>query len=397
MSATGLGAHVTIARTVEEVEALRPAWLELQGQSLTTDPDYFLTVIRADPNVIRPHVVLIEEDGRPAGLVAGRLQWSRLRCRVGYRKLYEPRLRALTVVFGGLLGPLAQTAPDRLLEAASSGLDRREWDVVHVPAIRVDHPLVSHLATESPRWRRSFSEPRLHWRAHLPGSYPEFLASLSSSTRQGVRRQASKLEKEHPEMVVTHVSTDDQLDDFFAAASAVADLTYQRNLGVAVREGDELQRAIITLGMARGWFRAVVLHLEGTPAAFWHGFGYRGIFQTSVPGYDPRHARLNVGTVALTKLVERLCEDESIAALDFGLGDAEYKRRFGDESWSERDAMLFAPSLKGLRVNAVRSTLLAGTRAGGNVLGRVGSADRIKRGWRRRMSGSGQAEGRAQT
>lgn len=384
---TRLGAFdVLVARTEEEVEALRPSWKELQAERLGGDIDHFLTVARTDPEVVRPHVVLLERDGRPEGLVAARIKRIRLRCRLGYRKLYEPPVRALAVVHGGLLGPLSRTDPGSLLAAVHSGLERREIDVVRLPAVATESLLATALATKSPRWRRSSSEPRRHWRAHLPGSYEEFLRSLSSSTRQGARRNAAKLERAHPELELRRFVTGDDLDEFLAAASAVADTTYQRNLGVAISDDDGLQHAIVALGADRGWFRGLVLYLDGEPAAFWYGFAYRGVFQTAVPGYDPRYGRLNIGMVVLLKLVEELCADESISMLDFGFGDAEYKRRLGDESWLEQDVLVFEPTLRAIRINTIRSSLLTGVGLGRRAVAAAGTQDRIKKVWRRRLA-----------
>ena len=81
--------------------------------------------------------------------------------------------------------------------------------------------------------------------------------------------------------------------------------------------------------MERGWFRAYVLYLDDEPVAFWQGQAYNGVFSTGVPGFDPAYADHRVGNYVLFKLIADLCADESIETLDYGFGDAEYKRRFG--------------------------------------------------------------------
>ena len=110
--------------------------------------------------------------------------------------------------------------------------------------------------------------------------------------------------------------------------------------------------------MERGWFRAYVLYLDDEPIAFWQGQAYNGVFSTGVPGFDPAYAEHRVGNYVLFKLIADLCADESIDTLDYGFGDAEYKRRFGTRSWEEQDVHLFAPTAKGFRTNAIRSSLL---------------------------------------
>lgn len=381
--------ELTVARTPEEVEALRSAWEALQGSELATDLDYFLTVVRHDARVLRPHVLLVVRDGEPHGLVVGRIQATRLRCRLGYRKLYEPPVRTLVVSPGGFLGAAAERDPLPLLQALRRSVGRREVEAVHLPSVRLGAPLGVAVEHGSRRAARSVAPVRAHWTMRVPGSFDDLLRSLSSSTRQGIRRYANKLARAHADTLeLRRVTTPDDLDAFFHDAAAVARKTYQHGLGVGVREDDLLQRTLVALGLERGWFRAHVLSIEGSPAAFWHGFGYRGIFRTMIPGFDPAYASLNIGTYVLGKLIEDLCADPETHTLDFGLGDAEYKRRFGDASWEERDVVVFSPSFRAQRIHAVRSVLLAGVGAGRRVAERGAAGAKVKRAWRRRIATS---------
>jgi hypothetical protein len=49
------------------------------------------------------------------------------------------------------------------------------------------------------------------------------------------------------------------------------------------------------------------------------------------------------------------CE-EGIPRMDFGLGDAFYKQRFGTEGWEEASVFIFAPTLRGLVFNVLRTS-----------------------------------------
>ena len=104
-----------------------------------------------------------------------------------------------------------------------------------------------------------------------------------------------------------------------------------------------------TVAAEHGWFRAHMLYLDGAPIAFCGGEGFRRALPLRHPGYDPEYADYRVGNYVLMKLIEDLCEDPELTLLDFGFGDAEYKRRFGDRSWSEEDVLdLRAPSAAGV-------------------------------------------------
>jgi CelD/BcsL family acetyltransferase involved in cellulose biosynthesis len=59
------------------------------------------------------------------------------------------------------------------------------------------------------------------------------------------------------------------------------------------------------------------------------------------------------------RVIEELCEDPQISALDFGLGDADYKRRLGCEFRLESDVILSAARLRPLWVTGVNRTVTA--------------------------------------
>lgn len=383
------GLAVTVARTAEDLERLEPAWTILQGSSLMTDPDYYRTVLRLDPRVERPYALLLERGGTPAAMALGRFENLPLTCRVGYRTVYEPVARALTIVYGGVLGNEADELAPALLDALCSSLEGREADVLRLANLRTDSRLYATATTRPPLLRRQhIAVEKGHWRLRLPASKDAFLRSLSSRTREGVRRYERRLERDYAGAIEVEVYRDlADLDRLFEQAEAISSKTYQHGLGVEFKS-DDLQRGITALAMERGWFRAYVLVLHGEPVAFCHGIGYRGAFRLGIGGYDPAHAHENVGTYVLMRLIEDLCEDGSIEVLDYGFGDAEYKRRFGDERFTEADVLVFAPRPRAVAMNLTRTAILGSAKLAAGALRRAGEFDRVKRAWRRRLQAS---------
>ena len=377
---------VTTATTVQDLERLRGAWSALQGDAVTTDLDYNLTLLEQRARVERPHVVLFERGGRPAGMVVARLESVQLASKIGYKTVYRPRVRALRVAYDGMLGEASGDLAPHVVSELMAALRRREADIVLLPNLRTDGPLFAAV-TKQPALllRQHIFDRKVHRRLRLPDSFDAFLGSLSRRTREGIRRNERRLLRTiGDQMSLRALEGPESIEAFFAAARPVAEATYQGSLGVGV-QGDELELALTRLAGERGWFRARVLYLGERPIAFWHGYAYRGVFQTHVPGYLPSYRELNVGTYVLLRLVEELCADPSVDVLDFGFGDAEYKRRFGNEAWEEADVAIFAPSFKGVRVNAVRTAIVAANRVGKRAMG-SGLLARMKRVWRSRMA-----------
>ncbi len=377
---------ITVARTLEDVERLRPVWERLQSEHVNSDIDFFLAHAKHAPQVLRPHVVLLEEGGEPTGLAVARLENARTPTRLGYAMVFNPHVRSLTVVYGGLLGRDANAT--RLVDAAWSSLAPREADVVRLRMLRVGSPVYDGARQDAPFLRREhFRKPVTHWRATVPGSFDEFLKALSKERRRHVRRYARRLEADYRgELDVARLHSRAELERLFADSAAVHRRTYQATLGVGFSSSD-LNRRLTEACMDRGWFRGYVLYLRGEPVAFWHGNVYRGVFWSVATGFDPAHAEDRPGTYLLMRVIEDLCADESVHTLDFGFGDADYKSHFGDRSWLEEDVAVFERRPGPVAINLGLSTMRGTVRTAQALVDRTGRLPEARRRWRSRLAG----------
>ena len=386
---TPRGTRIRVARSVDELEPLREAWEQLQGRQFSTDPDVFPLILDWQPQTLRPHVVALEREGETTALVLGRIEDIRLRTRIGYRTVYAPRVRSLTVVYGGVLGDLDDEGAEVVLGALRRHLASGEVDVLRLRNVDTGSPLRRAVGGTSSILHEHGAPTASHWELAVPNSYDAFLASLSPSTLKSVRRYSRRLEKSFGDRLSFRIFRGaSEGDRVFTDLAAVARKTYQHALGVAFAQS-EFERRIERLLMNRGWFRAYVLYLDGEPISFWHGHAYRGAFFIGIPGYDPAYTDLRVGNYVLYRLIEDLCADDAIDTLDFGWGEAEYKRRLSTRSRLEQDVHLFAPTAKGCLTNVARSSLLTGVTGVRSLLARTEMIDPIKRRWRDRLTSGG--------
>lgn len=378
--------RLRIARSREEAATLEPAWRAFAWSRIDADPDFFSAVVDVRPQVLRPHVVLAERDGQPVGMLVARVEDARLRCSIGYTTVLRPAVRSLVVVFGGVAGAedpeVAAALFGELLHVLSDG----EADVVTLAALPTDSALYRLATTElSARQRPRFVAPSVHRRLELPGSYAEFLAGRARKTRDSVKRYEKRFLREYGDAVsVRRYTEPHEIDDLFAATEQIAARTYQRGLGVDFADDAE-HRRLTALAMQRGWFRAWVVSVGERPVAFWPGYAYDGTFFVGTPGYDPDFAVHRVGTFVLMRAIEDLCADPEVRWVDYGYGDSEYKRRFGSDSWTEADLLVFAPTARATAINAARSGVMAAEAVGRRALGGE-RADRVKKAWRARLA-----------
>lgn len=378
--------RITVARTIDEVEGLRDAWEALAPERLTADLDYHLTVLRHAPGVVRPHVLLLERGGSPAALAVGRVEDIRLAARIGYMTVLRPWVRALTISQGGLVGVDEATA-EPLFTALSGALAEERLHVLRLRLLQVGAP-VHQLAKTRPGLlvRQHLKTPVERWRARIPETFAEYLEARSSKTRSNVKRYGRRLERDFGDGVRFQVfRSPDELEELMRDTEAVHVKTYQHAMAAGLKDS-ELERRLRQLAAERGWFRGFVLYLDGVPSAFWHGVAYRRVFYTGPTGYDPARRDLRLGTYVLARMTEHLCGE--VDWMDFGSGDAEYKRHFADESRLEEDVAVFSARPRSIAINLGQTTVRGTAVATRAVLSRTGRLRAARRAWRSRLAGS---------
>ena len=129
-----------MARTEEEIERLRPTWEAFQGDVVMTD---LRTTRRSSGTTPAPTRRTWSSSSATASrerMALGMLQNFELACKVGYKTVYKPRVRALTVVYRGFLGPDAEAEAPRSSSRRCSGAVDRRADVVYLPNLAMDSP-----------------------------------------------------------------------------------------------------------------------------------------------------------------------------------------------------------------------------------------------------------------
>ena len=383
---TGAGLPVRVIRDDAGLADVRAAWSAMQGDQISSDPDYFEAGLRSDPLIVRPQVYVLERDGEPAAMLIGRIESLDLGVRLGYRKLYAPHVSSITIVYGGILGDVDEGSFRALLGAVRGSLAAGDADVAIFRYLDIDSPLYRIASSVPGLLARGHAQPReTHWEVELRPSFEEFVASLPADGQKAMSARFKRLTRDFRDRLEVRRTTEPaDVDAFFHDVGAVAVKTYQHALGVAF-EDTPAHRERARICAEHGWFRGYVLRLDGQPVAFEHGELYRGRYRGS-PGYDLAFAQYRPGAYLATRVFADLCEDEDARIFDYGVGDADYKQALGTHSRQESNVVVYAPTFRSARINLTRTALQAGVAATKRVLDHGDLAQTVKKRWRDRLS-----------
>jgi len=229
--------------------------------------------------------------------------------------------------------------------------------------------------------------PSRRWVADLPDSLDEFLTRRSASKK--LRREERSFLKRFGSDI--RLRCFDRIEDIDEAARdmvTVAARSYQHKLGAAFTDS-AFNRALLKVGLEKGWARIWMLYLAERPVAFWSGTAYGKTFGTWTPGFDPDFAKDGVGRFTMFRMIEDLCKDPKISVLDFGPGEAVYKSRFGRPIHYEREVILAARRPWPLLAVWCHSLFSLANGLARRLASSNGWLSRLKTHWRKRGSADG--------
>lgn len=367
-----------------DLDGIRALWEELQWHP-TADFDLFKTVVQLRQNVISPLVLVLSRNEEPVALLAGRIEDEKIPIRFGYARLGGLSVRQFVVIAGGFMGERSEGNWLLLMKYLDGLLLERLFDLVYfecleIGSVETEQEIIKHVFKPKRFLINSQGSP--HWLLRLPRTWDEFLKNRSSKHRYWLKRLSKVLDREFDgDWGIQAYSNSKEARAFFEAAESVAATTYQRGLQVGFVGNEETWRRIEADAL-KGRLRGYVLYIRHESRAFWYCFCFRNSLYMVATGYNPAFRSYELGTVLLMKLLQDHC-GAGIEIVDFGLGDAGYKRRFGSECYEDRSAYLSGGSCRGL---CLRGTLAVMNGINGfarNLLDRFLLTQWVKTGWRR--------------
>ena len=179
----------------------------------------------------------------------------------------------------------------------------------------------------------------------LGASFDKYLQTKSAKTRSTLRRKVRLLEQTGAVRFERYTRADD-VAEFIAGISRVSRKTWQhRLLGQEYCDDDATQKKYHDLAN-RGLLRSYLLLHDDRPCAYVIGYQYRDVYYYADVGFDPALAAHSPGTVLLFLLLQDLHETDRPSVLNFGIGDACYKQRFGTDVGSDETVLVLRAGLR---------------------------------------------------
>jgi hypothetical protein len=340
---------------LREMETLRPYWDAWSG-SRDTDFDLFSARIRALGPSARPHIIVATRNSVPEALLVGFWENRSLPVRVGFAVVYTATAEVLEFLPNGIRGNRSEEIFQALIQSADDALEQGEADVVwwrNVEVKSLFHDCVSRsvplLFSDCSGWRET------HWLMQFPEGAKGMFARLNRKQRSKMARKYKRFKTYFTgRMEVRCFTREDELEEAMAAMEAIADKSDKRLMGFGFFQS-ETAKATTRVMAAKGWLRIFVLYVAGCPVAFWMGSIYEGCLKADNVGYDAAWRKFSPGTFLFLEILENLREQE-IETVDFGHGDMQFKRSFGESAREESTIEVYAPTLRGIRLNLLFAT-----------------------------------------
>jgi hypothetical protein len=367
--------------SVQELEAIRTIWESLQWHP-NADIDFYLTIIDVRDEVIRPHVILVENNDKAVALVVGRLERVDFDLKFGYKSIHLSKVKQIAMVYGGLMGdcsePVARIVIDSLLNSLRCG----HADLVLFEFVRTDSQFYRVIRSVPFICRDFFFEHYNHFNLKMETS-DDIFSRMSSKHRSELRRLPKFLQKQHPIRVERYTSIED-VSRLCDSAELVMTGTYQRGLGAGfIKSTENIRR--MELSARKRWLLAYVLYVADKPCAFWIGALYRNSFFLEFTGYDLAFRKYEPGTILLDHMIRDLSSSyPHVRNMDYSFGAGFYKQRFSNDSWCESCLRIAAPNVKGCCLNFMSMANGLVKKLAISVLQR-GGVQRLRSAWRKRL------------
>jgi CelD/BcsL family acetyltransferase involved in cellulose biosynthesis len=245
-------------------------------------------------------------------------------------------------------------APDADVDALAGALEGLPWQVVILSNLAPNPGHTLRLCDAIAR-RGHMLRRRALWSCpylELADDWDRYLASLTPTRRQTLRRKERNLQRDHAATVTDYGA--DRLDEGWSHLMTLHERRWEDSGGGAFQHDGavRLQRRFAGELAARGQLWLTTLDLDGAPAAAWYGFAWGDTVYFYQGGRDPRWERESVGLVLMGTMIRRAIE-RGYRRFDFLRGEDPYKRQWTSTERFTEEITVFRRGWRGRGLRAL--------------------------------------------
>jgi Acetyltransferase (GNAT) domain len=214
--------------------------------------------------------------------------------------------------------------PGASLDAILPLVEDLPWDVMILGSVAADAPGVVQLSRALRRRgvsvRRMATAPCPY--LDLPADWDAYLATLSASRRETIRRKERRLRRQHTVSVTDYAP--ERLDDGWRLLHALHAQRWEGGGVLTDPRLDHLLRRFTSELAAHDEVWLTTLDVDGVPVAAWYGFVWNDTVYFYQSGRDPRWETASVGLVLMAAMIRRAI-DRGYRRFDFLRGREAYK------------------------------------------------------------------------
>jgi len=296
----------------------------------------------------------------------------RLKYLFGEYCFYTEQFQAaeLTTHVSRITGSLEELAPSvlPLLE---------EYDAAVIPA----YPISTR-----PRWLKItrdylsyVPEASVYYFIDPGESFDSYVQHMPGKVRHELRRKLKRFtEYSGGQIDLRTYRSVPEAQIFEHLAHAVSRETYQhRLLGVALPDTAQF-KADLADRASRDAMRGYLLFYNGAAIAYAYAIAKGDCLQFRCIGYDPRWRDLSAGIVLIYHALRSAIGERRFAIIDFGFGEARYKKDFATGSLPCATVFLFRPTARHLLAVLSHRACIAASDCCGDLTKRLGIKEHLK-------------------
>jgi len=376
----------SIIEEIDKIENIRPFWESHQWYPYS-EINYYINVISKHQNFVNPYIIVIYRNAKPVSIVVSRIIKNEYKVKMGYKVLFGIPLTSLEVIYGGILGETSKEVQSLIIKQIKKGFKEKKYDSAKIKYLDINNEKYNLLIKSDCIFSRKFTKiVNPHWRLRVPNTYDEYLNGRSNSTKKNIRSCKKKVEnKINGEVEIIEFTKYSDLNKIMNDTHEIASQTYQRALGVSIINTQHTRNEYSFL-LKNRMLSCWILYINKKPAAYNIGVVYKNYFLGSKMGYSPLFRTENVGTYLLVHMFKTFCESNKVSIVDFGFGEADYKKSFGNEVFKESTITLYTPTLKGIYLQMVITFSRLLLTLPKRVMKNATISKVIKKKWRQKLS-----------